>query len=103
MVNNVLYMGAGNRQVVALDAETGKLVWDYNSPHPPSFRGISYWPGTHGFPPQIVYGTLDGWLISLDAKTGKPVPTFGDGGMVDLKPGSSRKSIPMPGSALPLL
>lgn len=94
VVNNVLYMGAGNRQVVALDADTGKKIWDYNSPHPPSFRGISYWPGTDGFPPQIVYGTGDGWLVSLDAKTGKPVPTFGDGGMVNLKPGVITEKYP---------
>ena len=86
VVNNVLYIGAG-RHVVALDATTGKTIWDYTSPHPPAMRGISYWPGTAGFPPQIVYGTGDGWLVSLDAKTGNPVPTFGTGGMVDVKPG----------------
>jgi quinoprotein glucose dehydrogenase len=85
VVDNVIYMSTAYRQIVALDAGTGEKIWAYDSPHPPALRGISYWPGTTGFSPQIVYGTLDGWLISLDAKTGKPVPTFGDGGMVDLK------------------
>src|SRR5262249_12974316 len=65
----------------------GNKIWEYESPHPPALRGISYWPGSKEFPPQIVYGTVDGWLISLNAKTGKPVPGFGQEGMVDLKKG----------------
>lgn len=87
VVDNVLYMSTAYRQIIALDAGTGEKIWTYDSPHLPALRGISYWPGTAGFRPQIVYGTLDGWLISLDAKTGKPAPTFGEGGMVDLKAG----------------
>ena len=86
-MNNVIFMSTADRQIIALDANTGQKIWKYDSPHPPALRGVSYWPGTAGFFPQIVYGTVDGWLISLDAKTGKPVPTFGDGGTVDLKAG----------------
>lgn len=86
-VAGVLYTATAYSQIVALDAETGKKIWAYDSPHPPASRGISYWPGTTGFPPEIAYGTGDGWMIALDAKTGKPVSTFGDNGMVDLKPG----------------
>jgi quinoprotein glucose dehydrogenase len=88
VIGNVLYMSTAYRQIIALDAETGEKIWQYDSPHPPALRGISYWPGTAGFPAQIVYGTLDGWLISIDAKTGKPSSTFGDGGLLDLKPGA---------------
>ena len=87
VIDGVLYMSTAYSQIVALNAETGEKIWDYNSPHPPALRGIGYWPGAEGYSPQIVYGTLDGWLIALDVKTGKPVPTFGDGGMVDLKAG----------------
>lgn len=87
VIDNVLYMSTAYRQIIALDAGTGEKIWQYDSPHPPALRGVSYWPGTEGYPPQIVYGTLDGWLIALDAKTGKPVPAFGDGGMLDLKAG----------------
>ncbi len=87
VVNNVLFLSTAYRQIIALDANTGEKIWTYDSPHPPALRGVSYWPGTDGFSPQIVYGTVDGWLISLDAKTGKPVPAFGDAGMVDLKAG----------------
>jgi glucose dehydrogenase len=87
VVDDVLYLSSAYRQILALNAETGEKIWEYNSPHPPALRGISYWPGAPGYAPQIVYGTIDGWLISLDAKTGKPVKTFGDEGMVDLKAG----------------
>lgn len=86
-VNGVIYTCTAYRQIVALDAETGKEIWAYNSPHPPAMRGISYWPGAPGYSPQIVYGTGDGWLMSVDAKTGKPASKFGDNGMVNLKPG----------------
>lgn len=94
VVDNVLYMSTAYRQIVALDADTGNKIWEYNSPHPPALRGISYWPGTKGFPPEIVYGTIDGWLIALDAKTGKLVPGFGDGGMVNLRIGVITEKYP---------
>ena len=94
VVDNVLYMSTAFRQIIALNANTGEKIWEYNSLHMPALRGVSYWPGTEGFAPQIVYGTVDGWLISLDAKTGKPVPTFGDGGMVDLKAGMDLSKFP---------
>ena len=94
VIGNVLYMSTAYRQIIALDAETGEKIWQYDSPHPPALRGISYWPGTAGFPAQIVYGTLDGWLISIDAKTGKPSSTFGDGGLLDLKPGAVSEQVP---------
>src|SRR5579885_1544705 len=87
VVGGVLYMSTPYSRIVALDAENGQKIWEYVSPHPPALRGISYWPGTKGFPPQIVFGTVDGWLICLNAKTGKPVPGFGTEGMIDLKPG----------------
>ncbi|HEV2276162.1 MAG TPA: PQQ-binding-like beta-propeller repeat protein, partial [Acidobacteriaceae bacterium] len=87
VVNDVLYMSTGYGHVIALKAETGEKIWDIVSPHTPAMRGVSYWPGTKGSGPEIVYGTMDGWLIALDAKTGELVPRFGDGGMVNLKTG----------------
>lgn len=87
VVDDVLYMSTGYRQVIALNGETGEKIWTYDSPHPPALRGVSYWPGATGYGPAIVYGTLDGFLIALDARTGKPVKSFGDGGMIDLKKG----------------
>jgi glucose dehydrogenase len=94
VIDGVLYTCTAYRQIVAIDAESGKKIWEYSSPHPTPLRGISYWPGEKGFPAQIVYGTGDGWLVSLDAKTGKPSSNFGTGGMVDIKPGVVPEKIP---------
>ena len=47
-------------RVVALDADTGKEIWVKDVGHTPSTRGIVYWPGTNGIPPQLVFGTGDG-------------------------------------------
>ena len=87
VVDDVLYMSTGFGHVIALNASSGEKIWDITSPHPPAMRGVSYWPGTAGYGPRIVYGTMDGWLVALDAKTGKPADGFGEGGMVDLKIG----------------
>ncbi len=94
VVDGVLYMSTGYRQVIALDAESGQKLWTYDSPHPPALRGVSYWPGAKGYGPAIVYGTLDGFLVALDARTGKPVESFGDGGMIDLKKGEVSDKYP---------
>ncbi len=91
VINGVMYLSTAYNRVVALEPETGKKIWEYESTHAPAMRGIAYWPGEGSLPPQIVFGTGDGWLISLNAKTGKPVPGFGNEGMVNLKPGVADK------------
>ncbi len=90
-VGGVIYMSTGYNQVLALDAEKGHKLWQYESKHTPALRGVSYWPGTKGYAPAIVFGTLDGWLISLSAKTGKPISTFGVEGLVNLRIGVTDK------------
>jgi glucose dehydrogenase len=91
VVNGVLFMGTAYNRVVALEPETGKKLWEYESAHTPALRGIAYWGGTKDLPPQIVFGTGDGFLISLNAQTGKPVPGFGAEGLVNLKQGVADK------------
>ena len=64
---------------------TGKEIWAFQLPAGnPSTRGVEYWPGDAQTPPQIVFGSSDGKLYSLDAKTGKPNEAFGDNGIVNL-------------------
>jgi quinoprotein glucose dehydrogenase len=93
MINGVLYSTAGTRRaVVALDAETGELLWMYSknegergrvAPRQLSGRGLAYW--SQGDQARIVYVTPGYQMISLDAKTGIPDPNFGTNGVVDLK------------------
>jgi quinoprotein glucose dehydrogenase len=93
MARGVIYSVAGSRRdVVALDAHTGELLWMHRedegargaaAPRKLSGRGLAYW--TDGREERILYVTPGYRLIALDAKTGRVVPGFGNGGVVDLK------------------
>ena len=62
-----------------------KEIWAFRLPTGnPSTRGVEYWRGDGKTPPQIVFGTSDAKLYSLDAKTGLPNEAFGDKGVVNL-------------------
>ena len=91
VVGGVMYLSTAYNRVLALEPETGKRIWEYHGAHRPALRGIAYWPGNRDLPAQIVFGTADGWLISLNAATGKPVPGFGTEGMVNLREGVADK------------
>jgi len=86
VVNGVMYLSSPYSRVVALDPVTGKEIWAFQVPGgSPSSRGVEYWPGDARTPAQIVFGTrMNGHLYSLDAKTGKLNPEFGDNGVLNL-------------------
>jgi quinoprotein glucose dehydrogenase len=93
MVNHRLYATAGSRRaIIALDAATGELLWVHGehegargaaAPRQLSGRGLAYW--SDGKEERILYVTPGYRLICLDAKTGSPMPSFGEDGAVDLK------------------
>jgi quinoprotein glucose dehydrogenase len=93
MVGGVVYSVAGSRRdVVALDATNGEMLWMHTEKEGPrgeaaprrlSGRGLAYW--TNGREERILYVTPGYRLIALDAKTGQMVSTFGKAGVVDLK------------------
>ena len=93
MAKGVVYTVIGSRRdVVALDAVTGEILWVHtenegargdDAPRRLSGRGLSYW--TDGREERILYVTPGYRLIALDAKTGQPVSSFGKAGVVDLK------------------
>jgi quinoprotein glucose dehydrogenase len=87
VIDGLLYLSTPYRRVVALEADSGREVWRFEVPGPgqPSLRGVEYWPGDSNTAPRIVFGTRDGRLIALDAKTGAPADEFGSHGVVDLK------------------
>jgi glucose dehydrogenase len=87
VIGDVMYMSTPYNRVLALEPDTGKEIWRYESPGIPAYRGLSYWPGEKQFPPQIVFATTDGLLISLNANSGKPVAGFGAEGIVNLRGG----------------
>jgi quinoprotein glucose dehydrogenase len=98
MVNGVLYTTAGSRRhVVAIDAATGETLWMWRydegerglkAPRH-NHRGVAYWTDGRG-DERIIYFTPGYRLIALDAKTGRPISSFGTNGIVDLYQGLDR-------------
>ena len=86
VVDGIMYMPTPYNRVIALEAHTGKEVWIYKSPGAVTNRGVEYWPGDGTAPPMILF-VSGGFLVGLDARTGVPVPTFGNNGMVDFRQG----------------
>jgi quinoprotein glucose dehydrogenase len=86
-VGGVIYLSTPYSRVVAVDATSGQQIWSYDLPQRdmPSWRGLAWWPGTKTAGPRIIFGTIGGRMIALDAKIGVPAAGFGDGGIVNLK------------------
>jgi quinoprotein glucose dehydrogenase len=90
-INDTLYLSTPFNRVVALDGATGRELWRYD---PGAYRAGQPSNGT-GFVHRGVSTWSDGrerrifmnarWrLIALDARTGKPIPSFGTNGEIDL-------------------
>ncbi|MFT8675404.1 MAG: PQQ-dependent dehydrogenase, methanol/ethanol family [Acetobacter sp.] len=77
VVDGIMYATTNWSKMKALDAATGKLIWEYDPKVPGNIadkgccdtvnRGAGYWNG------KVFFGTFDGRMIALDAKTGKKV------------------------------
>jgi quinoprotein glucose dehydrogenase len=93
VVDGMLYLSTPSNRVIALDAETGKEIWQFDpqasSPKRKFFqhRGVAYWQSKTGDDRRILYGTFEGRLICLDAKSGKTCQGFGANGVVNLRAG----------------
>src|SRR6266545_2887273 len=97
MVNGVLYTSTSLSQVAAIDAATGQTKWVFDpGSHklgmPTNLgwlhRGVAYW--RDGADERIVMLTGHAFMFAIDAKTGRPVESFGDKGQVDLTEGLGR-------------
>jgi len=84
VVGRRLYAYTASQKVLALDAATGKVKWQFDSGvggYQPA-RGMAYW--TDGKQGRIFAGIMN-FLYCLDAETGKPIESFGEAGRVDLR------------------
>jgi quinoprotein glucose dehydrogenase len=87
VINNILYITLQNGGVVALEPETGRELWRFETPvRGRSVRAVAYWPGDDDTPPRLLYGANDK-LIELDPITGRPIENFGNKGVLDVHPG----------------
>jgi len=94
IVGSVLYGTSPKIKVFALDAATGRELWVFDPFGAGAAqtslgvnRGVTYWEDGDD---QRILVTAGQRLFALDAKTGKPVPTFGVGGSVSLLEGLDR-------------
>lgn len=92
VIEGVMYLTTPFCRLIALEAETGRELWTFDpgiersKPHNLFVnRGAAWW--SDGKDRRLFYGTLDGRLFAIDAATGRPVPSFGEGGFVDLRKG----------------
>jgi len=77
VVDGRIFVTAPWSKVYAFDAKTGKPLWKYDPKVPGEWavklccgivnRGVAVWKG------KVIWGTLDGRLIAVNAKTGKKV------------------------------
>src|ERR687886_2080112 len=74
VIDGVMYIPTGNDDIFALDAKTGKKIWEYNSDIPQvndticcgwNNRGVAAGEG------KIFSGQLDGSFVALDQQSGK--------------------------------
>jgi len=94
-VDGVVYVSTPSGRVIALDGESGRERWRFDvpprrpgaGPRRGPHRGVSFWESADGADRRILYGTPDGRLVALDARTGRLRDGFGDHGFVDLRSG----------------
>ncbi|MGI8991177.1 MAG: pyrroloquinoline quinone-dependent dehydrogenase, partial [Bryobacteraceae bacterium] len=94
VVKGILYATTPKLCLIALNAATGKLRWQFD-PNPDGKtigkarnRGITYWENGDD---HRIFVVSRNFLHAVDAATGKPIASFGNGGQVDLREGLGRE------------
>jgi quinoprotein glucose dehydrogenase len=96
--DNTLYFCSGFSRAFAVDAETGRERWVFDSEPDTTgvdtakCRGVALWhdgsaPAGSPCALRVFMGTLDGRLVAIDADSGKACADFGMGGSIDLSAG----------------
>ena len=84
VVDGVLYGYTTSQKVFAVNAATGQHIWTFDSGTAGrgNNRGLSYWKSGAD---QRIFAAVQHYMYALDATTGKPVPSFGTGGRIDVQ------------------
>jgi quinoprotein glucose dehydrogenase len=91
IVDRVMYVSGPRGTVVALDATTGRELWNSPDSEAPE-RGIAYWENKDRTDRRLVVITQTG-LKEIDARTGSPILTFGANGFVDMRIGDGARPL----------
>jgi quinoprotein glucose dehydrogenase len=89
VVRGVIYGRGSGGSFVALDAATGKELWQHDPGQSFNGRGVNYWESADGKERRLLY-SLGNFLYAISAETGEPIRTFGVDGRVDLRLGLDR-------------
>lgn len=92
VVDNVMYVMARTNSIVALDASTGIEIWTHPTGAKTELitnRGIDYWENVDGSERRLLFA-VDNHLQAIDARTGRSIVDFGEGGSTDLREGLGR-------------
>jgi quinoprotein glucose dehydrogenase len=84
VVNGVLFGVTPKHKVIALNGATGKLLWQFDSGivgRGPN-RSVVYWAAGDD---RRIFAAAQSFVYALDAGTGKPIPSFGTEGRIDLR------------------
>lgn len=84
VIGRRLFAYATNQDAIALDAVTGALLWRFSPGHGSGqpVRGLVHW--QEGRQERLIVSNAN-YLYALDPATGKPVPSFGEQGRIDLR------------------
>ena len=90
VAHGVMYAASPKLRVFALDAASGAQKWSFDpftgeaTPSRTRLRGLMFW--ERGDDRRIYFAARQ-WLYALDATTGRPIPSFGQQGRIDLRDG----------------
>jgi quinoprotein glucose dehydrogenase len=89
VIDGTMYLSTPSIKAVALDAATGREKWVFD---PAKYnngvvtrlrnRGVAYWKGADG---ERIFDFVRDRVYAIDAKTGQLIPSFGNGGYIDLR------------------
>jgi quinoprotein glucose dehydrogenase len=89
VVDGVVYITTPKMHVVALDAKTGREIWNFDSSNGDPIQRRFRHRGVTIYKDRIFVNYRQN-LWALDRKTGRPIQKFGDDGHIDLRKGLDR-------------
>lgn len=86
IADGVIYAPTAGKHIVAIDGATGRERWRYapygdaaRMGYGPATRGLTFVPARAGTDARL-YFMADGYLVAIDARSGRPVEQFGENG-----------------------
>ena len=91
IVDGLMFIQVSRDTLAAVDAATGKEIWRKHTQGVIGGRGMNYWEPADRSDRRLLL-IAGGYLTAIDARTGDPIPAFGDQGRVDLRRALERQA-----------